>query len=297
MRQIALPLSLLVLIMQPVAAHALPYELDFPDENPASAVTFRPADSAPRQALLVQIDRAAAALDWPDDVVAEPDSSEPGDEAEPAGPAITGVARVVGSVQPGHRARGASYGPFRVLDERHAAMVDATDSRSPAQFRAMLRDHPGIAMLEMIDCPGTEDDRANLELGRMIRAQAITTHVPGNGWVASGAVEVFLAGIHRSIEPGARFAVHSWEDDRGRGPRDYSPEAPENRAYISYYRSMGMSERDARAFYDMTNSAPFSRPRILSAAEMVRWAMLERDPAPAAPPQTRYAQSASFARH
>lgn len=112
----------------------------------------------------------------------------------------------------------------------------------------------------------------------MIRAKGIATHVPDNGWVASGAVELFLAGTRRSAEPTARFAVHSWEDDNGRGPRDYSPDAPQNRAYPDYYRTMGMSEASARAFYAMTNSTPFSRPRELAADEMARWAHLADDP-------------------
>jgi hypothetical protein len=75
----------------------------------------------------------------------------------------------------------ASYGPFRVLDGKRAALVDVTDSRSPGQFAAMLRDHPGIATLELVECPGTEDDRANLKLGRMIRAAGLATHVPAGG--------------------------------------------------------------------------------------------------------------------
>lgn len=39
-----------------------------------------------------------------------------------------------------------------------------TDAHSLAQFDAMLRAFPGISLIEMIDCPGTEDDRANLKL-------------------------------------------------------------------------------------------------------------------------------------
>jgi hypothetical protein len=168
-----------------------------------------------------------------------------------------------------------AYGPFRVLDGARAAIVGVTDARTPAAFDAMLRNHPGIAMLEMVDCPGTEDDRANLRLGRMIRARGIATHVPAEGWVASGGVDLFLAGAHRSAEPSARFAVHSWEDVTGRGPQDYAPDAPKNLSYLDYYRAMGMNEGEARAFYAMTNSAPYSRPRSLTTAELARWARLE----------------------
>ncbi|HMO68869.1 MAG TPA: alpha/beta hydrolase, partial [Novosphingobium sp.] len=74
--------------------------------------------------------------------------------AEPA-PVGTGIAR---------------FGPFRVIDGARAAMVDVSDTGAPAAFAAMLRAHPGIRLLDMVEVPGTLDDRANLRLGRMIRA-------------------------------------------------------------------------------------------------------------------------------
>lgn len=170
---------------------------------------------------------------------------------------------------------GPAYGPFRVIDERHAALVDVTDARSPALFSAMLRDHPGIATIEMVECPGTEDDLANLRLGRMIREKGIATHVPAGGSVRSGGVELFLAGAHRAADQGAEFAVHSWMDDTGLEPDDYAANAPENRRYIDYYRQMGMSQARAKAFYAMTNSVPFSSAKWFGAGEMAMWVPLE----------------------
>ncbi|MBU3991708.1 MAG: alpha/beta hydrolase [Alphaproteobacteria bacterium] len=169
----------------------------------------------------------------------------------------------------------ASYGPFRVLDATRAALVDATDERSPAAFTALLAAYPGITTLELIECPGTDDDRANLRLGRMIRARGLATHVPGGGSVRSGAVELFLAGLHRSADPGAEFAVHAWADERGREPKDYAASAPENRSYLDYYREMGMSPTEADAFYAMTNSVPNAAARWMSAAQMAEWVRYE----------------------
>jgi hypothetical protein len=169
----------------------------------------------------------------------------------------------------------AAYGPFRVLDRGRAALVDVTDERSPAAFAAMLRDHPGIAVLEMIECPGTEDDRANLKLGRMIRAQGIVTHVPKGGSVRSGGVELFLAGAKRIADPGAEFAVHAWEDEDGREAGDYDPAAPEHQAYLTYYRELGMSPTEAAAFYAMTNSVPHAEAKWLNAAQMGLWVRLD----------------------
>lgn len=163
------------------------------------------------------------------------------------------------------------YGPFRVIDGKRAQLVGITDAQTPAQFAAMVRDYPGLATLEMIECPGTDDDQANLRLGRMIRAAGIETHVPRGGSVRSGAVELFLAGAARRIDDGAEFAVHSWIDDYGREARDVAADAPEHRAYLAYYREMGMAEADARAFYAMTNSVGFDSAKWLDAAEMRGW--------------------------
>ncbi|HKT84984.1 MAG TPA: alpha/beta hydrolase [Novosphingobium sp.] len=170
----------------------------------------------------------------------------------------------------------AAYGPFRVLDSGRAALVDETDAQSPAQFERMLRDYPGIGMIEMIECPGTEDDLANLRLGRMIRELGIATHVPAGGSVRSGGVELFLAGVRRYADAGAEFAVHSWIDDTGLEAGDYAADAPENRRYILYYEQMGMNPAEAQAFYTMTNSIPFESARWFGASEMAMWIRLDQ---------------------
>ncbi|MFO6448098.1 hypothetical protein ACLBKU_13260 [Erythrobacter sp. NE805] len=165
----------------------------------------------------------------------------------------------------------ARFGPFRVLDSRHAALVDATDAASPQAFAAMLAAYPDLAVLEFLDAPGTSHDLANLRLGRAIRAAGLATHVPAGGSARSGAVELFLAGTHRSVDPGALFAVHSWRDALGREPADFAPDAPENRLYLDYYAEMGMTPAQARAFYAMTNSVPHAGARWMEGAEMARW--------------------------
>jgi hypothetical protein len=169
----------------------------------------------------------------------------------------------------------AAYGPFRVLDNGRAALVGATNSQTPGQFTAMLHAYPGIRTIEMVECPGTDDDRANLRLGLMIHAKGIATHVPSGGSVRSGAVELFLAGATHSAAPDAEFAVHSWSDEFGFEPKDYAADAPENRVYIDYYREVGMSEAEARAFYAMTNSVPNHDAKWMTAAEMRQWVRLD----------------------
>jgi hypothetical protein len=165
----------------------------------------------------------------------------------------------------------AQYGPFIVLDGQRAAITGSTDGTSPAQFDAMMRDFPGLRTLEMIEAPGTSNDIANLAIGRRIRAHGLATHVPSNGSVRSGAVELFLAGAERSVDEGAWFAVHSWIDNHGREPDDFAPDHPANRLYLDYYMEMGMTEERARAFYAMTNSVPHLSAKWLRADDMKAW--------------------------
>lgn len=186
-----------------------------------------------------------------------------------------GSERLVGLHQPQARKGLASFGPFTVLDDTRAALVAETDSYSPADFQKMLRAYPGIAVLEMADCPGTVDDYANLRLGRMIRARGIATHVPDHGSVRSGAVELFLAGATRSAAPDAAFVVHSWIDENGREPDDFGPNDPVNKAYVNYYREMGLTGENAAAFYALTNSVPHDDVLMLGRADLAKFAALE----------------------
>lgn len=189
-------------------------------------------------------------------------------EVEAQAPASRFVTR---ALEQAEEAALAAYGPFRVLDESTVALVDVTDGASPAQFAALLRAYPGVRTLRFHDCPGTEDDIANLKLGRMIRAAGLAVEVPEGGSVRSGAVELVLAGTSLAIAEGAEFAVHGWIDEDGLGAADYAPDAPEHRKYLAYYREMGLEAGLAERFYAMTNSVPFERALWLTGSDMRGW--------------------------
>ncbi len=172
----------------------------------------------------------------------------------------------------------AAYGPFRVLDETTVALVDITDGRAPAQFLELLAAHPEVEVLEFIEAPGTHDDLANFRLARLVRNYGMATRVSEGGSVRSGAVELFLAGVTREIDPDSTFAVHGWLDDYGHGAEDYPASSPEHRRYLDYYIEMGMTEGEAEAFYAMTNSVPFEDALWLTGAEMQSWVSESGEP-------------------
>ncbi|MDZ3830579.1 MAG: alpha/beta hydrolase [Sphingopyxis sp.] len=168
----------------------------------------------------------------------------------------------------------ARFGPFSVVDARTARMEGDVDSATPRQFAAMLAAFPALKRLEMIDCPGSLDEAANLILARAIRRAGLETSVPSGGSVRSGAVELWLAGTRRSAAADAEFGVHSWADEYGREAQDYPANDPVHAEYLSYYREMGMDEPTARAFYAMTNSTPFDQVRYLTRDDMARFVAL-----------------------
>ena len=167
------------------------------------------------------------------------------------------------------------YGPFRVVAPHVVEMTGTVDSYTPALFRKMLQRHPGIKRIEMLDCDGSVDEEANLNLARMIRRAGINTHVPANGSIRSGAVELFLAGVKHTADDGAEFVVHSWMDEDGREANDYPAHDPVHAEYLGYYAEMGVPAEKARGFYALTNSVPFSGQLKLSRNDLVQYQLLQ----------------------
>ena len=166
------------------------------------------------------------------------------------------------------------YGPFRVISADTVEMTGTVDSYTPALFQQMIKHFPAIKRIEMLDCDGSVDEEANLRLARMIRRAGISTHVPANGSVRSGAVELFLAGVTRTAHRNAEFIVHSWMDEYGRQANDYPANAPVHAEYLDYYTDMGVPPSTAKAFYELTNSVPFSEQLRLSRNDMARFQMV-----------------------
>lgn len=167
------------------------------------------------------------------------------------------------------------FGPFRVIDDQVVELDGLTDSGSPAQFVAMTSKFPHLSVLRMANCPGTIDDVANLRLGRMIHARGMATIVPSSGSVRSGAVEIFIAGVVRTAEYGAEFAVHTWSDRMGIEIANSAASDPISQAYLAYYSEMGLSKQQARGFYVLTNSVQKDQALWLTADDLKKYFYLK----------------------
>lgn len=169
----------------------------------------------------------------------------------------------------------ARYGPFYLVTPDTVEMIGTVDSNTPAQFAAMVAAHPGVARLVMIECPGSVDEDANHVLARAVRRMGLSTYVPAGGSVRSGAVDLWLAGAHRSADASAEFGVHSWRDEDGREGWSTPASDPVHADYLRYYHDMGVADDVARRFYALTNSVPFDDVRTLHTRDMAALGLMD----------------------
>lgn len=166
------------------------------------------------------------------------------------------------------------YGIFSSQDGSVAIMNGVIGSNTPTHWDNFIAAFPNVNTIVMKDCPGSEDDTANLIAARKIRQQNLTIHLPSNAEIASGAVDLYLAGTTRTREAGSKIGVHSWSDgsnDATSFPVGHANHQP----YIEYYIEMGLSKEDAEAFYYFTiNAAPASGIHWMTDAEIDQYKIL-----------------------
>lgn len=149
-----------------------------------------------------------------------------------------------------------------------AIMVGVIGSSTPDELQQMLDDYPEVTEIVMVDVPGSMDDEANLDAARLLRQAGLATHVPADGYIASGGVDFFLAGADRSWEPGAIFGVHSWATGDGVEGKDVPFNDPAHQLYLDFYGEMGVSDD----FYWFTlEAAPAESIHEMTDAELDRF--------------------------
>ena len=158
---------------------------------------------------------------------------------------------------------------FRV-DGPRLYLSGEINSKTLEQFNAVHAAHPGLTTLVLLDVPGSLDDDTMIALGYRVRELGLNTHLTANSEIHSGGVDLFLAGVRRSAEPGATLGVHAWSDGR-REATDYPPSAPEHELNRRYIEVMLGDD----AFYWFTlRAAPASDIHIMTPAEIQRYGLL-----------------------
>ena len=151
------------------------------------------------------------------------------------------------------------FGIFTVLKDNVTTEMNGTiSSRTPKQFDKMIEKYPNIKTINMLNCPGSKDDEANLKVSKKMHDLGIGFHLSSTSEIASGAVDMYVGGIKRTREPGSKIGVHSWGAGKGDPIATSYPEGDAvHLPYINYYVSVGFTQEEAEKFYYFTiNAAP-----------------------------------------
>jgi len=119
----------------------------------------------------------------------------------------------------------------------------------------------------MQNVPGSIDDEINLLASREIRKHGIATHIPADGMVASGGTDMFLAGIKRTIEPGAKIGVHSWGGGE-QAATDYDRDHQVHVQYLNYYKEMNI---DTDFYWYTLDAAPADDIHWMSEQDIAKY--------------------------
>lgn len=154
-----------------------------------------------------------------------------------------------------------------------ATISGALGSLTFTQIQRLQAEHPEIDRLVLQDVPGSINDEVNVETGRLVRNGGWSTHVPADGEIASGGVDLFCAGVERTLEDGARVGVHSWSNGEEEGG-DLPMDSPEHTFFIEYLDEMLGSPRGETFYFFTLQAAPAADIHWMTPQEIEQYELL-----------------------
>lgn len=157
-----------------------------------------------------------------------------------------------------------------VVEDSIAYAYGGTDADSFNDVRLQLDANPQLETIVLKNVPGTTHLSENTRIAQMIRARGLNTRLESGSFIASGGVDLFLAGNERTMECGARIGVHSWQNDQGESPRTLGHDPIESRME-AFHRSLDVDPE----FYSFArDAAPHSALYFLSRDDLQRFNLL-----------------------
>ncbi|MCD4754146.1 MAG: hypothetical protein K8R40_13835 [Anaerolineaceae bacterium] len=111
------------------------------------------------------------------------------------------------------------------------------NSKTYDQFVELLERNPQVDTLVEEIVPGSVDDETMIKLAYFVREKGLNTKLLSYSEIDSGGVDLFLAGVERTMEDGAHIGVHSWSGGF-KEAKDYPEDAPEHEANRKYVEDM-----------------------------------------------------------
>jgi len=149
-------------------------------------------------------------------------------------------------------------------------VMDLLNSKSFGQMQETIAANPQVNTLVFTAMPGSVDDEVTFEMGRWLRKQKLDTHLTAQSVIASGAVDLFLSGVNRTMEDGAKLGVHSWASG-SKEAADFPRYAEEHQLNKDYIVAMDIPE----LFYWFTiYEAPADSMHWMTHDEILKYKLL-----------------------
>ncbi len=135
------------------------------------------------------------------------------------------------------------------------------------RFQKMFTKYPEIDTIIFMNTPGSENDEYNIPTALLLKEKTLTTKATDSSEIASGAVDLFLAGKNRIVEKNAKFGVHSWCSRKAEG-RYIPKDSEEHMLFLNYYKKIDIDS----AFYWFTlEAAPSDSIHWMSWEEIIKY--------------------------
>jgi hypothetical protein len=155
----------------------------------------------------------------------------------------------------------------------YAFLTGEIGTRTYRQIQTLIEAHPDVRALVLVYVPGSVNDALSMKAGRLIRQAGFTTIVPAKSVIASGGVDLFIAGSTRIIEPGGVVGVHSWSEPlKGTDASELPRDDPAHDAAITYCREMLGDKGEAFYFFTL-QAAPFDTMHWMTEDEIEQWGL------------------------
>ncbi len=149
-------------------------------------------------------------------------------------------------------------------------VMDLLNSKTFGQMQEIISTNPQVDTLVFTAMPGSIDDEVTFKMGRWIRSKELNTHLTAQSVIASGAVDLFVSGVERTMEDGAKIGVHSW-DDGSKEAADFPRDSTEHDLNKDYIVAMNVPEE----FYWFTiYEAPADAIHWMSHTEINKYKLL-----------------------
>ena len=132
-----------------------------------------------------------------------------------------------------------------------AFMNGVIDGQTPARVQNLIINNPGVTEIVLQQCPGSADDDSNIAAARLVRAAGLNTRTEPSSFIASGAVDFFLAGVQRTADPASQVHVHTWVGGDGTLGRDLARNDCQHALFVAYYQQMGLADPEGFYFYTL----------------------------------------------